>query len=264
MIPVTPTQLAPAGNPIQALLVMADGSQIPLNAIITIGRDPNQCNLAFPDDDQLSRVHARFEQQGDNWQLTDLGSLNGTYINGAKIAGMVDLHDGDQITIGRANYIFQMPGYGSPNVLVPQSPGAMLFPGAQPLRPPVPAAPASGWRKWQSPPLVEGFIRQISDRYTMKKDDLIKRGVIAAALALLVSPALSFLPFMHGSDIPVRDIRIEDHRTGQLADVKILGDVMGNINLGDAIAAWGKNHDGLFIMEAAYNYATNTNIRIKK
>jgi hypothetical protein len=247
---------------------MSDGSKISLSPITTLGRDPDQCNLAFPDDDQLSRIHARFEEQGKGWRLTDLGSTNGTFTNGQKITGTVDLHPGDQITLGRATYVFQEIGqisnYPAPNMQLHHSQGEIFSSGAQSLRPPVPNIPAGGWRSWQRPPLVEGFVRQVSDRYTMKKDDLVKRGVIAAALALLISPALSFLPFMQGSDIPVRDVRIEDYSTGQMADVKILGDIMGNINLGDAIAVWGKNHEGLFIMEAAYNYVTNTYIRIKK
>jgi hypothetical protein len=98
----------------------------------------------------------------------------------------------------------------------------------------------------------------------MKKDDLIKRGLMAAALAIIVSPALAFLPMMQGNDIAARDMRIEDRHTGRQVDVKMLGDVMGNIALGDHVTIWGQSQGGLILMEAAYNYTTHSDIRIKK
>jgi hypothetical protein len=92
----------------------------------------------------------------------------------------------------------------------------------------------------------------------------LKRGIAAAALAIFISPAVAFLPMMQGNDIAARDLRIEDHQSGNMVDVKILGDMMGNINQGDAVAVWGKFQGGLLIMEAAFNYATQTEIRISK
>lgn len=50
---------------------------------------------------QLSRRHARFEHRDDQWWLTDLGSTNGTWVNGEPIGERpVALGDGDQIVLG--------------------------------------------------------------------------------------------------------------------------------------------------------------------
>ena len=54
----------------------------------------------------MSRAHAelRFEPQGV-WSLTDLGSTNGTFVNGREIGTQL-LREGDHITIGMTNLVF--------------------------------------------------------------------------------------------------------------------------------------------------------------
>jgi hypothetical protein len=109
-------------------------------------------------------------------------------------------------------------------------------------------------------------VKHVSDRYTIKKDDLLKRGLTAAALALIISPALAFLPFIQGNDLAARDMRVEDRqRPGRQVAVQILGDMLGSITLGDAIAIWGQvQQGGLVIMQSAYNYTTDSEVRLKK
>lgn len=53
------------------------------------------------DDELASRHHARFHVNGDELVLEDLGSRNGTFINGERIVGRRPLRDGDRIRIGR-------------------------------------------------------------------------------------------------------------------------------------------------------------------
>lgn len=53
------------------------------------------------DDELASRHHARFHAHGDTLELEDLGSRNGTFINGARLQGRRTLEDGDRIRIGR-------------------------------------------------------------------------------------------------------------------------------------------------------------------
>ncbi len=53
------------------------------------------------DDELASRYHARFRVTGPKGLLEDLGSRNGTYVNGAKVEGQHELTDGDKIRIGR-------------------------------------------------------------------------------------------------------------------------------------------------------------------
>ena len=51
---------------------------------------------------QLSRHHALFERTPEGLRITDLGSRNGTWVNGQRIAGPVALEGGESIAIGEA------------------------------------------------------------------------------------------------------------------------------------------------------------------
>jgi hypothetical protein len=62
-----------------------------------IGRD-EECDLIIPDR-QVSRRHARVILQGDQYLLEDLGSKNGTFVNGREIGKPHILEDGDEIQI---------------------------------------------------------------------------------------------------------------------------------------------------------------------
>jgi hypothetical protein len=64
---------------------------------LSLGRAETN-DLAFPEDDGLSRRHIVFESEDDQWSVIDLGSKNGTYVNGARITGKHHLQPGDQIT----------------------------------------------------------------------------------------------------------------------------------------------------------------------
>ena len=53
----------------------------------------------------LSPTHARFHRGGDAWMLEDLGSLEGTKVNGRAIRGAVALHVGDVIELGSSRIV---------------------------------------------------------------------------------------------------------------------------------------------------------------
>jgi hypothetical protein len=63
-----------------------------------IGRSP-ECGV-FLDDVTVSRKHAVVTQDGDRWTIVDQGSLNGTFVNRARVDAAV-LSDGDEIQIGK-------------------------------------------------------------------------------------------------------------------------------------------------------------------
>jgi sigma-B regulation protein RsbU (phosphoserine phosphatase) len=70
-----------------------------------LGRaDTNQ--LSFPDADGLSRKHAIFERDRSQWSLRDLGSTNGTFLNGARITEPMVLRPGDRVSIGELSIVF--------------------------------------------------------------------------------------------------------------------------------------------------------------
>jgi hypothetical protein len=62
---------------------------------VEVGRDP-ECDLVL-ESDRVSRRHARIEPQGAGHALVDLGSGNGTTLNGRPLAGRAALRDGDEI-----------------------------------------------------------------------------------------------------------------------------------------------------------------------
>ncbi|MEW2576414.1 DUF1707 and FHA domain-containing protein [Streptomyces syringium] len=67
-----------------------------------IGRSPLS-DLRF-DHDTVSRRHAELRYVGDSWRLSDLGSRNGTYVNGLRIAGTVCVRPGDHIAFGSLHF----------------------------------------------------------------------------------------------------------------------------------------------------------------
>ncbi|MGD8489142.1 MAG: FHA domain-containing protein [Anaerolineae bacterium] len=66
-------------------------------AELTIGRDES-CDLVIPER-QVSRQHARIRHEGGRHILEDLGSKNGTFVNGSEVVEPHPLQDGDEIQI---------------------------------------------------------------------------------------------------------------------------------------------------------------------
>lgn len=64
---------------------------------ITIGRGAD-CEIILPER-QVSRHHARLERRREGYILLDLGSKNGTFVNGQELQGPYRLKDGDEIQI---------------------------------------------------------------------------------------------------------------------------------------------------------------------
>jgi pSer/pThr/pTyr-binding forkhead associated (FHA) protein len=71
-----------------------------------IGRDP-ECQVQLTDE-RVSRHHARIHADPADqcFRITDLGSVNGTQVNGVKIEGPALLRDGDTIGIGHTTLRF--------------------------------------------------------------------------------------------------------------------------------------------------------------
>src|SRR5579871_4486560 len=75
-------------------------------AVTTIGR--NEGNVIDLPDRKLSRFHCEVEKKEDSYVLRDLGSRNGTKINGIRIAAPVTLADGDKVEIGATVIVFKV------------------------------------------------------------------------------------------------------------------------------------------------------------
>jgi len=60
------------------------------------------------DDPNVSRKHAEVRPSGASWTVRDLGSTNGVKVNGRRIQGAQSLKDGDTITLGTSEIVFQL------------------------------------------------------------------------------------------------------------------------------------------------------------
>ena len=93
----------------------------PLNAErITVGTLDS--NDVVVDAEGVSRVHAVFERFGDSWCVHDLGSRNGTFVNGGRILGERALNSGDEIVLGRLRLVFHSPARGQETAAIADPP----------------------------------------------------------------------------------------------------------------------------------------------
>ncbi len=75
-----------------------------------IGSNPNAVDLLV-DDRLASRSHARVSVKDGKYYLEDLGSTNGTYLNGSKLKGRQQLKNGDLIEVGKTSIKFEIPRF---------------------------------------------------------------------------------------------------------------------------------------------------------
>jgi pSer/pThr/pTyr-binding forkhead associated (FHA) protein/V8-like Glu-specific endopeptidase len=84
------------------LQLMATGRTLELHdAVVQLGRDAS-ATIPFTGDDArvVSTRHAELRQTGEGWRLVDLGSRNGTYLNGRRVQGEAPLAVGDEVRLG--------------------------------------------------------------------------------------------------------------------------------------------------------------------
>jgi hypothetical protein len=104
------------------------GQKFVLRAETKIGRERD--NHVVLSDPRVSRRHATVTYEAGNWTLTDLDSANGTLLNGVPIMAPQVLQEGDTISLGDTELVFQ------------HAPGVAPQPVARPARRVAPAAPS--------------------------------------------------------------------------------------------------------------------------
>ena len=91
---------SPSGEP-------AEGTSLALDAIATIGRDVN--NAVVVEDQFVSAEHAILTFRGRAWYVEDLGSTNGTFVNGSPVEGVAPIGFGDVVQVGQVRLRLERP-----------------------------------------------------------------------------------------------------------------------------------------------------------
>ncbi len=108
--PATLKQLAPIPTG-QSIYTLS-----PHQAIV-IGRDRSVCQIVLDTAQGVSRRHAEIRpDNGGFWCVSDLGSSNGTYVNGQRLQSVYRLQSGDRLQLGQqgAEFVFEMQGAQTP------------------------------------------------------------------------------------------------------------------------------------------------------
>ena len=131
-----------AGEQIRITGGPAAGQQIEVGQELQIGRSAG-AEGRLGDDPEISRQHARISRnpQGE-LQVDDLGSTNGTYVNGQRISGPTVLKPGDTVQMGRSTLSVEGGAAGGQATAI----------GAVPVGAPPPPAAAAGPPTQQLPP----------------------------------------------------------------------------------------------------------------
>jgi hypothetical protein len=108
--------------------------QLPREGTVVLGRS-RECEVRLPDVD-TSRRHAKIVCAGDRFVLHDLGSTNGTFVNGERIEQQRDLKPGDRLQIGANTVTFcqvsgalDPPDDGAQTLLFDRNLGGEVFRG---------------------------------------------------------------------------------------------------------------------------------------
>ncbi|MFO7585548.1 MAG: FHA domain-containing protein [Anaerolineales bacterium] len=174
------------------------GKTFPMEGdVLTIGREAN--NAVAINDAEVSRKHAQLVLQGGKYVITDLGSTNGTFVNGQRLTGQHVLLPGEIISLGeQISLLYEVVAKADPNATVISS--AARMPVAPPA--PAPAAPAPQPQGFagqvpSSPPPEQAYIPPPP----VKKGGLPLPAIIAGVVLLcLICSCISFFWWVDSSN----------------------------------------------------------------
>lgn len=112
-MPTTAKLIVVHGKPAGKVLPLPRGKHM-------IGRGP-ECQLR-PNSEWISRQHCLLTVEENDVRVRDLGSTNGTLVNGLRVTGSVPLRDGDAIAFGAVETIFRRAPGQSTLTLGPRLP----------------------------------------------------------------------------------------------------------------------------------------------
>ncbi len=165
---------------------------------LILGRDPR--NPIVIDHPQVSRRHARITRQGDAWAIEDLGSTNGTFVNGTDLVGTRALVPGDVIGLGEAVTLTvrQKESADAPRVPPERHPQSPPPPHRAPARGAAPVAPDAQASpppyRSPSPPLTPQAEARQDRTWLWIGAGCVILLLIAACAAVLILGYLGLLP----------------------------------------------------------------------
>jgi hypothetical protein len=80
---------------------------LPVSQSVLIGRS-RLCACVVPEE-SVSRRHALVTHRDGKWWLRDLGSMNGTFVNGARVIDEIEIRPGDDVDLGRVGFRLMPP-----------------------------------------------------------------------------------------------------------------------------------------------------------
>jgi ABC-2 type transport system ATP-binding protein len=104
------------------------GNRLPVGAQLVLGREPGAADVILDQDSGISRRHAAFSPAGGGLTVQDMGSTNGTLVNGQRLTGTAALQNGDRVQIGDTVIEVQLPA------------DRAVAPASAPVAAPAPAA----------------------------------------------------------------------------------------------------------------------------
>ncbi|MGZ4257317.1 MAG: FHA domain-containing protein [Gaiellaceae bacterium] len=156
----------------------AAGTRFDLDAEVVLGREGVSGTIG--DDSELSRRHAVVRPVAGGFEIEDLGSRNGTFVNGQKIEGLTRLSGGDSIKVGQTTLALEGVARAAETAVSPTP----LAPAAQ-----SPAAPSAPFGALAAPAAVHR--RGIASR---------QLGPMVIAWAIVVADAVALaIYFSHHS-----------------------------------------------------------------
>ncbi|MDP4014493.1 MAG: FHA domain-containing protein [Candidatus Nanopelagicales bacterium] len=98
------TGIAPGDGVLVVIRGADEGARFPLNqSEVSVGRAADAS--VFLDDVTVSRRHAEITRTEDGWMLSDVASLNGSYVNRTRTESAL-LRSGDEVQIGKYRFVF--------------------------------------------------------------------------------------------------------------------------------------------------------------
>jgi pSer/pThr/pTyr-binding forkhead associated (FHA) protein len=88
---------------------------------VLLGRERAAIDL---EDDETSRRHAEIRVEAGRVVIEDLGSTNGTYVDGRRIAAATELRDGQIVGLGRSTFVIEVQLANTAAVTEPRAPAA--------------------------------------------------------------------------------------------------------------------------------------------